>query len=86
MTSFPIWLPKLMKVATLPDFCTRIIEVLQDNNIVFTHHWGKYSNWAFPGLVDYMYDPKAQEWVLKHLSNRCPEDLDLLSEQLRRLP
>ncbi|HMI03049.1 MAG TPA: hypothetical protein VK541_11240, partial [Pedobacter sp.] len=47
---------------TLERFCTRIIEVLLENNIAFTLHWGKNADWAFPGLTEYMYGDRAGEW------------------------
>lgn len=73
-----IWNPKDNNIS-LPDFCTRIIEVLQANNIVFTHHWGKYSNWLFPGLVDYMYGNKAQEWMEYRSALLSKETAELFS-------
>ena len=57
-----IWNPKDNNIS-LPKFCTRIIEVLQANNIAFTLHWGKNADWSFPGLIQYMYGNSAQEWV-----------------------
>lgn len=57
-----IWNPKTDKLISLPDFCTRIIEVFQANNIPFTQHWGKNADWSFPGLVQHMYGGKVQEW------------------------
>ncbi len=57
-----IWNPKTDKLISLQEFCTRIIEVLQANNIPFTQHWGKNSDWSFPGLIPHMYGNKAQEW------------------------
>ena len=56
------WNPRTDKLISLPDFCTRIIEVLQSNNIPFTQHWGKNSNWSFPGLVQHMYGNNVQQW------------------------
>ncbi|MEO8710857.1 MAG: hypothetical protein ABI405_01975 [Parafilimonas sp.] len=56
------WNPKTDKLISLPQFCTRIIEVLQANNIPFTQHWGKNSDWSFTGLIQYMYGNNAQQW------------------------
>ncbi len=56
------WNPKTDKLISLPDFCTRIIEVFQANNIPFTEHWGKNADWSFPGLVQHMYGNNAQLW------------------------
>lgn len=47
---------------SLEAFCTRIIEVLQANNIPFTIHWGKTADWAFPGLINHMYGARATRW------------------------
>jgi len=57
-----IWNPKDNNIS-LQRFCTRIIEVLQANNIPFTQHWGKNADWSFPGLVQYMYGNNALEWM-----------------------
>ncbi|MGI9552628.1 MAG: FAD-binding protein, partial [Aurantibacter sp.] len=38
-------------IISLKDVSKRMIEELKANNIPFTIHWGKNSNWAFPGLV-----------------------------------
>jgi hypothetical protein len=57
-----IWNPKDNNIS-LQKFCTRIVEVLQANNIAFTQHWGKNADWSFPGLIQYMYGNKAKEWM-----------------------
>jgi len=57
-----IWNPKDNNIS-LQKFCTRIIEVLQANNIAFTLHWGKNADWSFPGLIQYMYGDSAHEWM-----------------------
>jgi hypothetical protein len=56
------WNPKTDKLISLQDFCTRIIEVFQANNIPFTQHWGKNADWSFPGLIQYMYGGNALLW------------------------
>jgi hypothetical protein len=56
------WNPKTDNLISLQKFCTRIIEVLQANNIPFTQHWGKNSDWSFPGLIQHMYGNNAQQW------------------------
>jgi hypothetical protein len=53
---------KNKKMITLEKFCTRMIEVLKENNIPFTIHWGKNADWAFPGLVNHMYGNDAAKW------------------------
>jgi hypothetical protein len=62
---------------TMERFYTRITEVLQENNIAFTLHWGKNADWAFPALTEYMYGERVGEW--KTYRN------ELLSPQARAL-
>lgn len=57
-----IWNPKSDNLISLPDFCTRMIEVLKQNNIPFTQHWGKNADWKYAGLVQHMYGSNAQQW------------------------
>ncbi|MDY8135879.1 FAD-binding protein [Aquimarina sp. 2201CG5-10] len=53
---------KSRKLMSLKEFSRRMIQVLQQNNIPFTIHWGKNIDWAFPGLVEHMYGDKMSEW------------------------
>ncbi len=53
---------KSQGLMSLEEYSLRMIEVLQQNNIPFTLHWGKNSDWGFPGLVDYMYGENANIW------------------------
>ncbi|TXE07833.1 FAD-binding protein [Gelidibacter salicanalis] len=54
---------KTRKIMSLTEYSKRIIEVLKQNNIPFTLHWGKNSDWAFPGLLETMYnETKINEW------------------------
>ncbi len=57
-----IWKPKRNNMISLEHFCTRILEVLQENNIPFTLHWGKTADWSFPNLVNHMYGANALLW------------------------
>lgn len=57
-----IWTAKKNRIISLQQFTKRIIEVLQANNIPFTHHWGKNADWGFPGLIQYMYGANADTW------------------------
>ena len=57
-----IWRPKRNNMIGLEHFCTRILQVLQENNIPFTLHWGKTADWSFPNLVNHMYGAKALQW------------------------
>jgi hypothetical protein len=73
-----IWNPKDSNIS-LQKFCTRIIQVLQANNIAFTQHWGKNADWSFPGLVQYMYGNKAKEWIEYRSSFLRKETAELFS-------
>ncbi len=54
---------KTRRIMSLKEYSRRIIEVLQKNNIPFTQHWGKNSDWAFPNLVNDMYgESVVNEW------------------------
>ncbi len=57
-----IWDPKSDDLISLPDFCTRMIDVLKQNNIPFTQHWGKNADWKYEGLVQHMYGSNARQW------------------------
>jgi hypothetical protein len=83
-----IWKGKSGRMISLPEFCTRTIEVLQANHIPFTIHWGKGADWAFPDLVKHMYGPKGTTWMeyrsallnektAKLFSNKFLEDVKL---------
>jgi len=50
------------KLISLKDYSTKMIEVLKNNNIPFTIHWGKNADWDFPNLVNHMYGNKAKKW------------------------
>ncbi|MBU6324490.1 MAG: FAD-binding protein [Bacteroidetes bacterium] len=56
-----IWRAK-KKDLSLQAFCKRSIQVLQGNQIPFTMHWGKTADWAYPGIIEYMYGEKAKRW------------------------
>jgi hypothetical protein len=75
------WNPKTDKLISLPDFCTRIIEVFQANNIAFTEHWGKNADWSFPGLVEYMYGDNAHLWKQYRSALLRKETADLFSNK-----
>ncbi len=64
---------------SLEEFSKRMIEVLQQNNIPFTLHWGKNSDWAFPGLVTHMYGHKATQWQQQRQALLSPEMQTLFS-------
>ena len=64
-------------IISLTTLARRMIETLKANNIPFTMHWGKNSDWAFPGLVNHMYGNKAKEWKTFRSA--------LLSEDMQKL-
>ncbi len=65
------------KIISLENYCKRTIEVLIQNGIKFTIHWGKNAAWSFPGLVEIMYGGNVTEWKEQRSS--------LLSENLAKL-
>lgn len=56
------WDAEANRMISLQQFCTRMIEVLQENGIPFTLHWGKNADWAFPGLLEHMYAERLMTW------------------------
>ena len=75
------WNPKTDNLISLANFCTRIIEVFQQNNIPFTQHWGKNADWSFPGLIDLMYGDKALEWMQHRSAFLTPRQALLFSNE-----
>ncbi len=65
------------KLMSLEKYGRRMIEVLKENNIPFTIHWGKNADWAFPGLVDHMFGAEATKWM-KIRSTLLSEDMHTL--------
>lgn len=53
---------KTKKIISLKAFSKRMIEVLKENNIPFTIHWGKNSDWSFEGLAAHMYGSNVVKW------------------------
>ncbi|RZS93886.1 FAD-linked oxidase [Aquimarina brevivitae] len=53
---------KTNKLISLKEYSNKMITVLQQHNIDFTLHWGKNADWSYPGLINYMYSAKAEEW------------------------
>jgi hypothetical protein len=55
---------KSNKLMSLEEYSTRMIEVLTENNIPFTLHWGKNAAWGFPKLSEIMYGSDAiEKWM-----------------------
>lgn len=65
------------RIISLENFGKRMIEVLIQNGIKFTIHWGKNAAWSFPGLVEEMYGANVTAWKKQRSS--------LLSENLGSL-
>ena len=70
---------KTRKIMSLKEYCRRMIEVLQENDIPFTIHWGKNSDWAFNGLVPHMFGDEAEEWKTQRKKLLSPEMQELFS-------
>ena len=71
-------------IISLETYSKRMIEVLQENNIPFTIHWGKSNNWEFPGLVNHMYGDKADEWKAQREKLLSPDMQTLFSNKFLR--
>ncbi|HMB63585.1 MAG TPA: hypothetical protein VKN36_10965 [Eudoraea sp.] len=50
------------KIISLKEYSRKMIEVLKNNNIPFTLHWGKNADWGFPGLVEHMFGDGVKKW------------------------
>jgi hypothetical protein len=72
---------KTQKIMSLEEYSRRMIEVLKENNIPFTIHWGKNSDWKFPGLVKHMFNDKSEEWVAQRKKLLSPEMQELFSNK-----
>ncbi|MBS0000226.1 MAG: FAD-linked oxidase, partial [Cyclobacteriaceae bacterium] len=70
---------KSRKLMSVTEFSRRMIEVLQASNIPFTIHWGKNSDWAFPGLVEHMYGENAVTWRKFRSALLSPEMMNVFS-------
>ncbi|WP_299887076.1 FAD-binding protein [uncultured Lacinutrix sp.] len=67
---------KTRRIMSLEEYSRRMIEVLKENNIPFTIHWGKNSDWKFPNLVNHMYKNQVEKWKderAKLLSSKMQE-------------
>jgi len=72
---------KTRRTMSLKEYSRRMIEVLKDNNIPFTIHWGKNSDWEFPGLIKHMYKENAEKWMLQRKTLLSPEMQTLFSNK-----
>lgn len=50
-------------IISLKAFEKALFDDLKRQGINFTLHWGKNTAWDYPGLIDYMFDTKDDEWV-----------------------
>jgi len=73
------WETKAERMISLEQFCTRMIQVLQDSGIPFTLHWGKNADWGFPGLVKHMFGDQLEEWKTERKKLLAPEMDSLFS-------
>jgi hypothetical protein len=76
-----IWDGNKHGMITLEKFCTRIIEVLKENNIPFTLHWGKNADWSFQGLTQHMYGDDVTKWKQYRASLLSPKAQILFSNK-----
>lgn len=72
---------KTRKIISLEEYARRMIEVLKENNIPFTIHWGKNSDWKFPGLVAHMFGSKVEQWITEREKLLSPEMQVLFSNK-----
>jgi hypothetical protein len=73
------WDAKAHQMISLERFCTRMIEVLQENGIPFTLHWGKNADWGFTGLAEHMFGDKVKVWKAQRKKLLRPETEKLFS-------
>lgn len=70
---------KTRKIMSLEEYSRRMIEVLKENNIPFTIHWGKNSDWKFSGLLEHMFKGNAEEWINQRKKLLSPDMQKLFS-------
>ncbi|MDN3493542.1 FAD-linked oxidase [Winogradskyella bathintestinalis] len=76
---------KTNKIMSLTEFSRRMIEVLKQNNIPFTIHWGKNSDWTFPNLVNHMYESsEINEWKACRSALLSEDMMELFSNKFLR--
>lgn len=75
---------KTRKIMSLEEYSRRMIEVLQENNIPFTIHWGKNNDWKFQGLVNHMFGDRPKKWKAEREKLLSPEMQDLFSNKFLR--
>jgi hypothetical protein len=80
----------------LNSFLTFVVEAFQAAGIKFAIHWGKNAPWAFPDLINYMYEGAEEKWksmrstlLTEEMANTFSNDfLDTakLSDYISNLP
>ncbi|WP_340198566.1 FAD-linked oxidase [Ascidiimonas sp. W6] len=76
---------KTKKIMSLEEYSRRMIEVLKKNNIPFTIHWGKNSDWEFPELVTHMYGDNAEKWIAQRKKLVSAEMQHLFSNKFLKI-
>lgn len=72
------------RMISLENYCKRIVEVLIQNGIQFTIHWGKNAAWSFPGLVEEMYGANVTKWKDQRRSLLSDAQAKLFSNKFLR--
>ncbi len=67
------------RMISLENFSRRMIEVLIQNRIDFTIHWGKNAAWSFPELAKKMYGDKVARWKEQRSSLLSQKQLKMFS-------
>jgi hypothetical protein len=57
----------------------KLIQAFMLAGIKFTIHWGKNADWTYPGLTNYMYGEKAEEWINQRSALLSAPAADLFS-------
>jgi hypothetical protein len=69
------------KIMSLEKYSRRMIEVLKENDIPFTIHWGKNSDWGFPGLLKHMFNGNSEKWIEQRKKLLSTEMQDMFSNK-----
>ncbi|GAA3620686.1 FAD-linked oxidase [Flavivirga jejuensis] len=72
---------KTRKIISLEEYSRLMIKALQANNIPFTIHWGKNSDWEFPDLVNHMFNDNVEKWKTQREKLLSPEMQALFSNK-----
>ena len=66
---------------SLEKYSRRMIEVLKENDIPFTIHWGKNSDWELPGLLKHMFNGNSEKWIEQRKKLLSTEMQDMFSNK-----